>query len=442
MLERALLLVLRFYMYMLMALVVIYFVRHYVFSYNRFFCRQRVSYNDIVDDDYPRLTIMIPMHNEEKVARNIFEALLKCAYPHDRLQIIALNDHSTDNTHDIVEVYVHMSRTNHGKMPEITALHRNSGPRGKQNAINEALPIATGDIVLVFDADYLPPVGILRTLAVCFKDPEVGAVMGRVIPVNTHRNLLTRMQDIERAGGYQVDQEARYNLGLVTQYGGTVGGFRRQLMMDLGGFRPNVVAEDTELTYRLLLSGWKVAYANRAECYEEVPETWEVRAKQIRRWSRGHNQVMYSYFLPLLKTRYLSFWEKIDGLLLLGLYFLPLLFLGGLMAMAVLLFFGEAIFIGGILPLFLSITYCSIGNFAPFYELGIATLLDGSSNRILLLPFFFYYFMFSLWYTALGAMDAIVDVLSGRAVEWEKTVRFREADPQADIPKSMEGGVA
>ena len=93
------------------------------------------------------------------------------------------------------------------------------------------MKISKGDVIIVFDADYLPPKGIIRDIAITFKDPEVGAVMGRVIPENSHRNFLTRVLDLERSGGYQVDQQARYNLGLLPQYGGTVGGFRKKITM-------------------------------------------------------------------------------------------------------------------------------------------------------------------------------------------------------------------
>ena len=414
------------YLCLMFFIIVAYFIRHYVFTINRFFARQKISYNDIIDDNAISITVLVPMHNEEKVVAGSFEALRRCEYPRDKFEVIAINDHSSDKTKDIVDFYIERSKNEPGEWPTLTALHRYSGARGKQHAINDAMKIAKGDIILVFDADYVPPVSILRSLSICFKDPEVGAVMGRVVPINAAANLLTRMQDLERSGGYQVDQQARYNLGLVPQYGGTVGGFRKDLVLALGGFKGNVLAEDTELTFRLLLNGWKVAYANRAECYEEAPETWQVRARQIRRWSRGHNQVLFAYLWPILRTPNLDFWEKVDGVLLLCIYVLPLMWWLSLLDMLVLLFLGELSLISGALPLILSIVYGCIGNFAPFYELAMAAMLDGSSERVRLLPYFLYYFAFSLWYTAVGAVEAVIDRISGRTIEWKKTDRFRQ----------------
>ncbi len=413
------LIILKTYMMFLIILLVVYFIRHYIFSLNRLYGEQRLYYQDIIDSDLPDITVLIPMHNEEKVARNVLDALIESTYPRDRLEVLPVNDHSQDGTRGIIDAYA-------AKHSFINPLHRYTGLGGKQNAVNDALELAKGEIIIVFDADYVPPRGILRDIAVCFKDPEVGAVMGRVIPINTSANLLTRMLDIERSGGYQVDQQARHNLKLMPQYGGTVGGFRKDPIMAFGGFDPNIITEDTELTFRLFINGWKVVYANRVECYEESPESWTVRARQIRRWSRGHNQVMFRYMRPLLNSRFLNFREKLDGCLLLCIYFLPGLFFLGMLDSLALFFMGDLTILPGIYPILFGAFYNSLGNFAPFYEVGIASFLDGSTYRIRLLPFFIFNFMFSLWYVTLGCKDAIVDVITGRTAVWQKTRRFRK----------------
>ncbi|MDY0110160.1 MAG: glycosyltransferase [Candidatus Krumholzibacteria bacterium] len=414
-------LILKLYIVLVVLVMAVYAVRHYRFTLNRMLGRQRLYTQDVLDSDLPRITVLVPMHNEERVARQCLDALLRCSYPRDRLQIIPIDDHSTDGTAAVLDALA-------AEQPLIQPLHRRGDdPRGKPAALNDGLRAADGDIVLVFDADYIPSRGMLRDLAICFLDPEVGAVMGRVIPYNTRRNLLTRLLDLERSGGYQVDQQARHNLRLIPQYGGTVGGFRRRQVLELGGFNPLVLAEDTDLTFRLYLLGWKVAYANRVECFEEVPEVWEVRSRQIQRWSRGHNMVMFRYLGRVLRSRYLTRAEKLDGFLLLGIYTVPVFLLLGIIDSVILFFLGEMQIFSSMLVFLFVAAYNCFGNFAPFYEIGTAALLDGVTHRIRLLPFLTFYFLLNVWNMSRGFFAALGDLLLRRRATWAKTERFGEA---------------
>ena len=418
-------LILKIYLVFTICVMLIYSVRHFTFTLNRLFFEQRAYYQDIVDSELKSITVIIPMHNEEKVARQILNLLTTVDYPADALEIIPINDFSSDATQGILNEFAAL-------YPFIKPLHRYEGARGKPAALNEAIALAKGEIIIVFDADYLPPRGILKDIAVSFSDPEVGAVMGRVIPINTGANLLTRLLDLERTGGYQVDQQARYNLKLVPQYGGTVGGFRKEFITTMGGFDSNILAEDTELTFRLLVRGWKVIYANRAECYEEAPEDWEVRARQVMRWSRGHTQVMFKYLGPMLSSDYLSVYEKIDGALLLFIYTIPVILLLGLCDSLALFFLGEMHIIAGLVAFIFVGAYNTFGNFAPFYQVGIGALLDGATARILLLPFLIFNFFFNTWYMSRGFVDAIIDILTGRIAPWQKTARYRTSGSEID----------
>ncbi len=409
----------KIYLLVVVVMTMTYMLRHYYFTLNRLFGVQRLYYHDIIDSKMPMVSVLVPMHNEEKVAENVLERLLCVDYPADKLEIIPVNDFSQDATGAILTEYA-------VRFSWIRPLHRYEGVRGKPAALNAAMEKAIGDIVIVFDADYLPPRSIVKDLAVCFHDPEVGAAMGRVVPVNAHKNILTRILDLERSGGYQVDQQARYNLSLIPQYGGTVGGFRRQVVLDSGGFRPKVLAEDTELTYRLLIQGWKVVYANRAECYEEVPETWMARARQVQRWSRGHNVVMFYYFFSVWRSPYLSWPEKVDGVLLLLVYFMPVLQLMGMLDSLGLFFGGEMQLFSGAGFFFFGSVYGALGTFAPFYQVGVSCLIDGSRQRLFFLPFLIFTFYFYLWYISCGFFQAIGDMLTSRQAAWEKTERFRE----------------
>lgn len=417
---RSLIWFLEVYLLFLVFVLFLYMIRHYIFTLNRALCRQRFYYQDIIDSDLPFVSVFVPMHNEEKVARFILEQLVKADYPRDRYEIIPINDHSTDATAEILEEYA-------SRYEFVRPLHRyGDTPRGKQNSLNDATKVARGEILIVYDADYLPPRGQIKILANAFKDPEVGAVMGRVIPINVGKNLLTRLLDLERAGGYQVNQQARYNLSLISQYGGTVGGYRKDLFLQLGGFDPNILAEDTEFTFRLYVNGYQVAYANVAECYEEVPEDWKIRARQLRRWSRGHNQVMFKYLIPLWKSKHLNFFQKLDGTLLLMVYAQPFFMLLGFL-LSIILFFSGHVYTSTTALFFIFLfSFNTFGNFAPFFEIGLALVLDGSRERILLLPSLFFSFIFNLVYASLGFIDAIIDFLTKRAVTWHKTERFRE----------------
>lgn len=422
--------------------MLIYSIRHFIFTLNRLFFEQRVYYHDIIDSDLKTVSILIPMHNEEQVAgqildllvsstqiqstdisksQNILDLLVNADYPHQKMEIIPINDFSTDKTKHILDQYA-------GRYPFIKPLHRYHGKPGKPAALNEALKHSKNEIVIVFDADYLPPKGILKDIAASFNDPEVGAVMGRVVPVNTRTNFLTLFLDLERTGGYQVDQQARYNLKLIPQYGGTVGGFRKDVVVTSGSFDTTILAEDTELTFRLLLNGWKVIYANRAECYEEAPETWNVRARQIRRWSRGHNQVLFKYLKPLLESSRLSRPEKLDGILLLFIYTVPVFLILAIMDSIFLFFAGEMQIVSGIVMFIFIGAFNTFGNFAPFYQIGVAALLDGATNRIRMLPMLIFNYFFNTIYISLGFFDALFDICSGRSATWTKTQRFRSTN--------------
>jgi cellulose synthase/poly-beta-1,6-N-acetylglucosamine synthase-like glycosyltransferase len=408
-------------LFTIVGIICIYTARHYWFTLNRLFGFQRHPYIDIDTADWPPVTILVAAHNEEKVIANILSALMTANYPEDRVRVVPVNDRSTDRTREIIDEFVE-------RFPgRIRPFHRVAGKGGKAAALKDAMAIVETEVILIFDADYIPGAGLIKQLTAPFFDPEVGGVMGRVVPLNVGANLLTRLLDLERSGGYQVDQQARMNLRLVPQHGGTVAGVRLSALREIGGWNDNSLTEDTDLTFRLLLHGWKTAYQNRSECYEEVPETWPVRIKQIMRWAKGHNQAMVSYGVHLLLGKHrATARERIDGALLLGVYVMaPITLFGWLLALAV--------FYQGIAPLHgviavLSITaYAAVGNLAAFFEIAAAARLDGMRRRICLLPFLVLGFAVSIFSVSRAAIMQIRDALTGAEFHWDKTERFRKA---------------
>lgn len=409
-------------LYVVVAIITLYTIRHYLFTLNRLFFQPRQPYVDIGAADWPSVTIFVPAHNEERVIGDMLENLLKVDYPREKLLIVPINDRSSDGTKGILDSYAN-------NLPGlIKPFHRVSGQCGKAAALKEITPLFSSEIHLVFDADYLPGKGLIKQLVAPFFDPEVGAVMGRVVPHNVNSTLLTRLLDLERSGGYQVDQQARMNLCTVPQFGGTVGGIRVSALKSIGGWRSDTLAEDTDITIRMILSGWQVVYQNRSECYEEVPETWPARIRQITRWAKGHNQSFARYFFPLLgQTGKLPFLKVLDGLMLLGVFLLPPLLLLGWGISVVLFFMG--IPVTNVVLLILAIsTYNTLGNFATFFEVASATRLDGTKRRIRLLPLLSLGFLVSLLIVAWATISQIFTFPFNNHRKWQKTERFRNGN--------------
>lgn len=401
----------------------VYTLRHLLFALNRLFCPHRMNYTDLAGFHLPSISILLPMHNEEAVAQDVLEALLESDYPHDpgRFEIIPINDHSTDRTGEILDEYAE-------RCPDVKPLHRQGGKRGKAAALKAATSIARGEILILFDADYVPGKSLLKFLAAPFADPEVGAVMGRVVPHNVGSSLLTRLLDLERAGGYQISQQARYDLGLIAQYGGTTGGVRRTALQAAGGWNALSLAEDTDLTLRLAIHGWKIAYVNRAECYEEVPATWEVRRKQIERWAIGHTDCLHRHLGPLLRSPHLSGKAKLDGVLLLCVYLTAPLIVAGSMACMALFVAGRS-FLPALTAFFLASTcYNAVGNFASFFEIGSSVILDGAHRRVRLLPLNIGNFVFSTATVSMALAKYYSGRILGRSLPWNKTLRYRNGN--------------
>jgi len=400
-------------------MLIVFTARHYIFTLARLFGRQRQPYIDIEMGNWPQIVIFIAAHNEEQVIADSLAALLEIDYPRDKLIIMPVNDRSTDNTRLIID---RIADANPGRLQPF---HRIDGRPGKAAALKDATAMVSAEVIVIFDADYLPARGLIKQLVAPLFDPEVGAVMGRVVPLNVGHNLLTRLLDLERAGGYQVDQAARMNLGLVPQYGGTVGAIRRRALEEIGGWDIEMLAEDTDVTFRLLRNGWKTVYQNRSECYEEVPQTWRVRMGQISRWSRGHNQVMTKNIVKLIFNQELLLRERLDGVILLGVFLMSPILIVGWMLAVVLFFISPQHWVIGWLAFFALIAHSALGNNAAFFEIAAATYLDGHRNRIRLLPLSMLGFLISMVTISKATFHQLYDFFRNRELVWHKTERFR-----------------
>lgn len=405
-----------FFMF-LTGLMLAYLVRHYIFTIAVLRGADKNMQPESKASEFePAVSILIPAHNEEKVIGRLLERITELTYPKEKLQVIVIDDASSDKTGLIADGYA-------GKYPFIEVLHREQGKggKGKAAACNEGFNKSTGEIVLCFDADYYPTKDIVQKLAGKFADPKVGAVQGRIVVLNEPQNIVTRLVALERIGGYRVDQEARDSLKLISQYGGTAGGVRSSLLKSLGGWDEAMLAEDTDLTLSVYLAGYKIRYDVDAECYEEAVDSWEAYRHQRSRWAKGHMQCFFKHFWSVMRSEKMNVKEKVDAVLLLGVYFMPILAFLSLLSGLVLIFLGLPL--ANLLWLFVPIClYSFVGNFAPFFEIGVGVYLDGRERTQWLLPLMIFMFFYNIPICCKAFFDVATSKMFRRNTSaWVKT---------------------
>jgi cellulose synthase/poly-beta-1,6-N-acetylglucosamine synthase-like glycosyltransferase len=415
---------------LLLALMLAYFIRHNIFTFT---VLRRVNNPEkteriplvALSKFEPSVTILIPARNEEKVIGRLLQRLTELTYPKNKLQVIVINDASDDQTCKIVRDF-------HKKCPYIELISRDksSGGKGKSAAMNHGFRKSNGEIVLCFDADYYPQQDIVEHLISAFVDPTVGGVQGRVVVLNEPQNIITRLIALERVGGYRVDQEARDNLGLIVQFGGTVGGFRSSLLKSLNGWDESMLSEDTDLTLRTYLLGYKIKYEVTAECYEEAVDNWHAYWRQRYRWAKGHIQCFFKHSWNVLVTNRLNLKQKVDGLLLLSIYFMPpLVFLSFMLGLILLTQLPTHAFGFALMTIVPISFYSFVGNFAPFFEVGVGLYLDGRKRSQWLLPLSILTFVFNLPICALALLDVLMGKIRRKKNHtWAKTAHLGNGD--------------
>ena len=265
----------------------------------------------------PPVTVMVPCHNEELVVQGMIECLVALDYPTDLLQLLVIDDGSTDRTGMILD---ELARRD----PRLQVIHRPAGAGGgKSGALNTALVEATGDVVVVFDADHRARSDVLRRLVRHFADPKVGAVQGRCIVRNGDESKLARAVAVDYYSGYLVNEYGRQSLFGLPAYGGANCAVRATSLRRLGGWNPNTVTEDTDLTLRLVLDGEVVRYDVSAIDTEESVPTFQRFWRQRYRWARGHHQAWRDYRSYVWSAPGLTFGQRIETTMFLLVYHVP-----------------------------------------------------------------------------------------------------------------------
>ena len=272
-------------------LVILFSAVHFWFKHSDF----RVDTSPL--PYYPKVTIVVPAHNEDVVIAQTAKAILDMNYPHDRVELLLFADNCSDNTYaECLSVQA---------MPEyagrnLTIIDR-TGTGGKAGVLNDALEMARGEYICVYDADAMPEKNALYFLVKeVMKDPERHvASFGRNKTRNANQNFLTRCINQEIVVTQRVHHVGMWHLFKIGRIPGTNFIIQTDFVKSIGGWKNGALTEDTDISFKIMQSGKLIALAYNSEAFQQEPETLKSYYMQRKRWAKGNYEVVLSNFKHL-----------------------------------------------------------------------------------------------------------------------------------------------
>jgi cellulose synthase/poly-beta-1,6-N-acetylglucosamine synthase-like glycosyltransferase len=238
-------------------------------------------------DELPTVTVQLPIFNEQFVVDRLLDSACKLDYPRNKLEIQLLDD-STDETvavaSALVERYAALGAP-------ITYIHRTNRGGFKAGALDNGMTLSTGELIAIFDADFIIPEDWLMQVVHQFTDPSIGMVQTRWTHLNRDYSFLTNVEAILLDGHFVLEHGGRSRANVFFNFNGTAGIWRRQTIKEAGGWEHDTLTEDTDLSYRAQLKGWRFKYLQDVECPAELPIEMTAFKTQQARWAKGLIQV-------------------------------------------------------------------------------------------------------------------------------------------------------
>lgn len=371
-------------------------------------------------EDAPFVTIMVPAHNEGKVITQTVESLLRLDYPHDRYEIIVINDNSSDNSSELL---AKLQDKNPTRNLIIINTDNVTGGKGKSNALNIGFKQSKGEYIAIYDADNTPEKTALRYLvSEITHDPSLGAVIGKFRTRNRNASLLTRFINIETLSFQWMAQAGRWKLFKLCTIPGTNFIMRREIIERIGGWDVKAIAEDTEISFRIYMMGYRIKFQPKSVTWEQEPQTLKVWFKQRTRWAKGNIYVIVKN-IPLLFDRSAKR-IHFDLLYFLSIYFL---LLTSLIMSDVLLILHA-----------LGYVHTTIAGLSSFlWLLAVILFVTGTfvtlitekgemrlSNLWIIMLMYVSYCQLWMVVAAYGLYNYIKDSIFKREVKWYKTERY------------------
>lgn len=291
----------------------------FIFSYSlvqlslivNYLGRQRLSTNNpkLITDNFPFVTIQLPIYNELYVVERLIDAVAAFDYPKERFEIQVLDD-STDETIKIIAQKVNQIQK---KNIDIQHIRREKRYGFKAGALAYGLNICKGEFIAIFDADFVPPKDFLQKTIPHFNAPNVGVVQTRWQHLNENYSLLTQLQAFGLDAHFTIEQGGRNAQKHFINFNGTAGIWRKSTIADAGGWEADTLTEDLDLSYRAQMKDWQFVYLEDVGCPAELPVTMSAIKSQQYRWTKGAAECVVKNLRNLLTDKHIGFSTKLHG---------------------------------------------------------------------------------------------------------------------------------
>lgn len=276
---------------------------------NRSQLRKKGRQSEIIPENWPLVSVQLPVYNELYVVERLLDAVALFDYPKEKLQIQVVDD-SDDETSSLIS-----KKVNELRMAGMDAQHirRNSRQGFKAGALAYALESATGEFIAIFDADFLPKPDFLKKTVPEFANEKTGVVQTRWEHLNKDHSLITRLQAFGLDAHFTIEQTGRNTAGHFINFNGTAGVWRKACIVDAGGWQSDTLTEDLDLSYRAQLHGWRFVYKEEIGTPAELPVAMNALKNQQFRWNKGGAECMRKNLGKVLRDSRLSFATKLHA---------------------------------------------------------------------------------------------------------------------------------
>ncbi len=350
------------------------------FKFLRYGRRTKLNHNPGFE---PRVTVQLPIFNELYVARRLIKAVCALEYPVDKLEIQILDD-STDETQGICRSEVqHYKNLGYN----ICYIHREERTGFKAGALKAGLARASGELLAIFDADFIPEPDFLRRTVIYFANDDIGMVQTRWDHLNEDYSLLTRAQAFGLTGHFVIEQNGRNAAGYFINFNGTAGIWRKKCIRDAGNWQADTLTEDLDLSYRAQLKGWKFLFLNDVVTPSELPAEINALKSQQYRWTKGAVETARK-ILPRLWRSKLPVHLKIHSTFHLTNNFVyPFILILAMLNLPVVLIKANVPESGLYFAIFSFFLISFTGSFI-FYSISLKHIYPDWKNKLLLFPLF------------------------------------------------------